>query len=87
MSIFFGLPFDQVGSFEHFVDGFKIRCFPHTDQFEKEMFSQKTKAMFVYPSRHDNLSADIEMEWCGLLSSVLTSAVYFSMPIIYQVRF
>ena len=26
---------------------------------------QKTKAMFVYPSRHDNLSADIEVECCG----------------------
>ena len=26
---------------------------------------QKTKAMLVYPSRHDNLSADIEVECCG----------------------
>ena len=29
------------------------------------MNEQKTKAMFVYPSTHDDLSADIEVECCG----------------------
>ena len=37
---------------------------------------QKTKAMFVYPSRHDNLSADIEVECCGRPLDIVKSYKY-----------
>ena len=37
---------------------------------------QKAKAMFVYPSRHDNLSADIKVECCGRPLDILKSYKY-----------
>ena len=37
---------------------------------------QKTKAMFAYPSRHDNLSADIEVECCGRTLDIVKSYKY-----------
>ena len=37
---------------------------------------QKTKAMFVYPSRHDYLSADIEVECCGRPLDIVKSNKY-----------
>ena len=40
------------------------------------MNAQKTKAMFVYPSRHDNLSADIEVECCGRPLEIVKSYKY-----------